>query len=196
MRHSLKSFLLQPLGLLAISRWLSAATPPGEAANSYPDPGGCRREKPIKLDALIVDENIAIWLIYNLAHPKKTATPSGSIFYFYSIRGCRCAQPPANGLNPFGVPFAHSGVTVHSPGNAGILPARFAAKMASPPGKDRWSERLHSWNVENAVINLIHRQNTSNGIQIHQPLQPRSFRQYPSFPLPDIPLYKRFCLRH
>ena len=38
-----------------------------------------------------------------LGHEGKTATPLGSIFIHFAIRGCRFAQPPANGFNPLGV---------------------------------------------------------------------------------------------
>ena len=81
---------LQAGGLSAISRWLrsAATTPPGSSAASVRIPEGCQRG----VGSIIVGHR----------EPKLRSLRDRHLAD-RAIRGCRFAQPPANGWHPSGM---------------------------------------------------------------------------------------------
>ena len=89
-----EGFPWQASGLLAISRWLSEATPPEASDETQCIPEGCQREAGVPKrfrDGPIRDGLRSL---------------RDRIVRVRRFRGCRKAQPPANGWHPFGMPPA------------------------------------------------------------------------------------------
>ena len=76
----------EPGGFIAISRWLSEATPPVADGRGFRIPAGCQ----------------------SMRHDDMRGVSRAGLrslrdrgFCAHVFRGCRCAQPPANGWHPF-----------------------------------------------------------------------------------------------
>ena len=102
-RRAKNADLLQPVGLPAISRGLSEATPPDNAEKN-PRPRRGRSNRPMNRCALpkTLQMQGSDWW-YPKAAPRRLRPLRGRCFIRFAVRGCRFAQPPANSLNPFGV---------------------------------------------------------------------------------------------
>ncbi len=108
--------LLQPGGLTAISQGLSEATPPEHTKYKASTPEGSQQSDAAK--NLGIPQKRCEWFFLAngiLRRTRKTATPPGSMIHCSLTGGVADAQPPANGLNPFGVllscPTAKQGLT-------------------------------------------------------------------------------------
>ena len=84
-------FAHQAGGFTAISRWLSGATPPEAVRIGFRIPEGCQHEW--YAGTRISDRSIPQGL-----RSLRDRSVRGRRF-----RGCRSAQPPANGWHPFGM---------------------------------------------------------------------------------------------
>ena len=89
-----EGFRCQAGGLPAISRWLSEAIPPEASDETQCIPEGCQRGAGVR--KRFRDGPIRDWL----------RSLRDRIVHARRFRGYRKAQPPANGLHPFGMPSA------------------------------------------------------------------------------------------